>query len=1124
MSNNYVPDLDTLDSGSLARSSDINERWENTIAGFDRLPNPASGVRGFGEPVVASDPTDLTHLVTRNYLENVWLTPALKADIEAIGDSVANVDTVAINVADVNTVSNNVADVNTVAGSIANVNATGGSIASVNTVSANVADVNTVADDIANVNTTAGSIASVNTVAGSISEVQAVEAIDAEVVVVAGSAANVDTVAGSIANVNATGASIANVNTVADDLTNVGIVADDIANVNLTGGSITNVNTVSGSISNVNTAAGDIANINTVATNIADVNTVATNIADVNSVAAIDTDVSTVAGSASNVDTVAGSIGNVNATGGSIANVNAVATDLTAVNTVATDIANVNATAGSIANVNTTAGSIASVNSVAGSISDVNNVAANMTDLNNVADNLAEVLLADDNAATATTKAGEAAGSATAASNSATAAAGSASAASASETAAAGSASAAAASATTAETARDQALAAFDSFDDRYLGPKALDPTLDNDGNALVAGSLYFDTTNEVMKVYEGSSWVAAYASLQGALLVNNNLSDLSDASLARTNLGVGGYDTRITNVENLLGGSGDATFNTVSATSFSGDGSSLTGIVQEDTTYSISAVDSGANAIIRLTAGGSGSGNDDITLAAGANVSLTPSGDTITIASTDTNTDTNTTYSISTVDSGDDAIIRLTAGGSGSGNDDITLAAGSNVTITESGDTITFASTDTDTWRPISSTPTNGATTTSISSDWAFDNVKTAVPAGAVFTDTDTNTTYSISAVDSGANAIIRLTAGGSGSGNDDVTLGAGSNITLTPSGDTITIAATDTNTWRPIDDTPADGATTTSISSNWAFDNVKTAVPAGAVFTDTTYTAADFTSSFVTKTGDSQINGNLTLENDHIVRFGEGSNTANITYDSSDTRLQFNMSSSTTARFSKTGSNELELSTQTAGPTGIKLNPTNTGAAHWLNAQNANAPMKFQQNGTTAIEYNVTNGTTVTLKATEGVNPSVNGTQLWMECNNGPDWYFKTSSGYGASGLQVYMDTVGAYQASFQSNGDFTARGNVTAYSDERLKENVEPITDALEKVQSMAGYTFNRTDRDKRLTGVLAQEVAKVLPEAVFEPDHNEEYYRVDYGSMVGCLIEAIKELKSEVDTLKDQLENR
>jgi len=125
---------------------------------------------------------------------------------------------------------------------------------------------------------------------------------------------------------------------------------------------------------------------------------------------------------------------------------------------------------------------------------------------------------ASSSASTATTQASNASGSATSASNSAS-------------------------SATTAqaaaEAARDSALAAFDSFDDRYLGQKASDPTTDNDGNALVAGTLYFNTTSDDMKVYEGSAWVAAYASLSGALLQTNNLSDLNNAGTARTNLGV---------------------------------------------------------------------------------------------------------------------------------------------------------------------------------------------------------------------------------------------------------------------------------------------------------------------------------------------------------------------------------------------------------------------------------------------------------------------------------------------------------------------------------------------------------------------------------------------------------
>lgn len=141
-------------------------------------------------------------------------------------------------------------------------------------------------------------------------------------------------------------------------------------------------------------------------------------------------------------------------------------------------------------------------------------------------------------ASTATTQASNASTSATSASNSATTAttqasnastsatnaASSASAASTSATNAANSASAASSSASAAATSATNAAASYDSFDDRYLGPKTTNPTLDNDGNALLTGALYWNSTASEMRVYTGSSWVI----FTGAI----NLDGLSDVTI----------------------------------------------------------------------------------------------------------------------------------------------------------------------------------------------------------------------------------------------------------------------------------------------------------------------------------------------------------------------------------------------------------------------------------------------------------------------------------------------------------------------------------------------------------------------------------------------------------------
>jgi hypothetical protein len=102
----------------------------------------------------------------------------------------------------------------------------------------------------------------------------------------------------------------------------------------------------------------------------------------------------------------------------------------------------------------------------------------------------------DDILGSATSAATSAAAAATSASNAAT------------------SASNAATSATASANSASAAAASYDAFDDRYLGDKASDPTLDNDGNALLTGALYFNTTSDDMKVYDGSAWnIAAISS-----------------------------------------------------------------------------------------------------------------------------------------------------------------------------------------------------------------------------------------------------------------------------------------------------------------------------------------------------------------------------------------------------------------------------------------------------------------------------------------------------------------------------------------------------------------------------------------------------------------------------------
>ena len=113
----------------------------------------------------------------------------------------------------------------------------------------------------------------------------------------------------------------------------------------------------------------------------------------------------------------------------------------------------------------------------------------------------------------------------------------------------------------------------------------------------------------------------------------------------------------------------------------------------------------------------------------------------------------------------------------------------------------------------------------------------------------------------------------------------------------------------------------------------------------------------------------------------------------------------------------------------------------------------------------------------------------------------------GSGITALTLDMSEAGAA----------TFNNNVTAFSDERLKDNIETIDGGLAKVLSMRGVNYTRDGKDN--IGVIAQEVEKVLPEIVLTADDEMGTKSVDYGRITAVLIEAIKELKTQIDAKCD-----
>ena len=144
------------------------------------------------------------------------------------------------------------------------------------------------------------------------------------------------------------------------------------------------------------------------------------------------------------------------------------------------------------------------------------------------------------------------------------------------------------------------------------------------------------------------------------------------------------------------------------------------------------------------------------------------------------------------------------------------------------------------------------------------------------------------------------------------------------------------------------------------------------------------------------------------------------------------------------------------------------------------------------------------------------------WTDTNTDTNTTYSAGTGITLSGTTFSIPQAVATNSTV-TFGEVRSTGDIIAYynsSDLALKENIKPIDNALDKVMSLDGINWTYKNDGRAMTGLIAQQVQKVLPEAVFETDlmDNNGHLAIRYGNVVGLLVESIKELKSEIESLK------
>ena len=1050
-----------------------------------------------------TDPTGAQDAATKNYLENTWLSPANKTALTTVNANIANINAVNSNASNVNAVSANNADVTTVATNIGSVNTVATDITKViavaNDLAEAVSEIETVADDLnettSEIDTVSNNIANVNTVGGISSDVTTVAGISANVTTVAGNNANVTAVAGNnsnitavatnATNINAVNANSSNINTVAGNNSNVSTVAgidSDVTGVAGISSAVTavnsnssNINTVSGNNSNVSTVAGISGNVSTVAGIASDVTAVAGDATDIGAVAAKATEIGllgttdavadmntlgttdvvndmNVLGTSANVtnmDTVAGISGNVTTAAGISGNITTVAG-------ISSDVTGVAGISSAVSGVNSNSSNINAVNS---NSSNINTVAGDATAINNVSGAISDIQTANSNSSNINTVAGAITNVNNVGGNIANV-----------------------------NTVAGN-LTSVNAFGETYrIGSS-------NPTSSLDVGDLFYNTSDTTLKVYDGAGWTAGVTAGSGFLPLTGG--GLTGA--LTTNSTLDGRDVSVDGTK-LDGIEDNATADQTGAEIKSAyEGESNTNAFTDALQTKLNGIETSA------TADQTKSDIDALNIDA----------DTLDGQHGSYYTGYTDTAVSNLVDSSPAALNTLNELAAALGDDaNFSTTVNSNI-----------------------ATKLPKAGGTMVGHLQFEDSVKSRFGTG-----------NDLDIYHNGSNAFLSNSTGDFNIINNV----SGSSIYIQPKTNENAIKCDYDGAVRLYHDNTQKFQTTsagTSVSGNIAVSGTVDGVDIAsrdAVLTSTTTTAnsANTTANAALPKAGGTMSGNLTMGANEIflsdnggIRLGD-SEDLQIVHDGTDSIIKdhgagaleiratdFRLNNSANSKnmikafdggaVQLYNNNSKKFETTSGGVQVTGTVSATTASLSTVNATNATI------GGVTIASNGVSCGGTLNCNlVTAGTLSGVlqNGQRFengaWYDSNEGKErfyFYNNGSSLWNTADAHLFQYN-GSTRFTVDSGGNATATGNVTAYSDERLKSDIKTIDNALDKVSQMRGVTFIKDD--KLSSGVIAQEMEQVAPELV----QDGEYKSVAYGNTVGYLIEAIKELKAEVAELK------